>query len=372
VVRHLFLGDKLGRFHNDNAPDYHFVTAESGQAWIQGGTFWKLLEMMPNLLSLHIHLPGIHSQIFSAAVLQCTIAPLTSFRSIQCLSLYDDINNSHCYTPVRSVPDARNSLSAFPNLQYLVVSESEGLLRLDRFVALVSPSHEMSKWYAPRLRKIMLEKWCPMERDIILYNLAMEISLTDVRMSRQVPRRMSMDDVHTIIRHIGPTLTSLRLDFSYHFADDLDTTKVHLCPTIRDNCQNLEYLTLSFPPPDNLNDAPRASVCHQLFRAPGSFGAGMLNLKKAEIIGHHSYCEGSSRKMVIDASEDVWTTQNQLWWEASSENGSLDHECLHTNIQIHENFVVFQAHYPNCRPATVTQEAGDLGRICTNPLAGPF
>jgi hypothetical protein len=26
---------------------------------------------------------------------------------------------------------------------------------------------------------------------------------------------------------------------------------------------------------------------------------------------------------------------NQLWWEASSENGSLDHECLHTNIQIH-------------------------------------
>ena len=110
---------------------------------------------------------------------------------------------------------------------------------------------------------------------------------------------------------------------------------MHLCPTIRDNCQNLEYLTLSFPPPDNLNDAPRASVCHQLFRAPGSFGAGMLNLKKAEIIGHHSYCEGSSRKMVIDASEDVWTTQNQLWWEASSENESVDHECLHTNIQIH-------------------------------------
>jgi hypothetical protein len=61
----------------------------------------------------------------------------------------------------------------------------------------------------------------------------------------------------------------------------------------------------------------------------------MLNLKKAEIIGHHSYCEGSSRKMVVDASEDVWETQNQLWWEASSENGSLDHECLHTNIQIH-------------------------------------
>jgi hypothetical protein len=193
VVRHLFLGDKLGRFHKDNAPDYHFVTAESGKAWIQGGTFWRLLKMMPNLLSLHIHLPGIHSQMFSAAVIQCTVAPLESFQSIQCLSLYDDINNSHCYTPVRSVPDARNSLSAFPNLQYLVVSESEGLPRLDRFVALVSPSHEMSKWYAPRLRKIMLEKWCPMGKDIILYNLAMEITLTDVRMSRQVPRRMSMD-----------------------------------------------------------------------------------------------------------------------------------------------------------------------------------
>lgn len=61
----------------------------------------------------------------------------------------------------------------------------------------------------------------------------------------------------------------------------------------------------------------------------------MLNLKKVEIIGHHRYCEGSSRKMVIDASEDVWTTQNQLWWEATSEKGSVDHECLHTNIQIH-------------------------------------
>jgi hypothetical protein len=64
----------------------------------------------------------------------------------------------------------------------------------------------------------------------------------------------------------------------------------------------------------------------------------MLNLKKAEIIGHHSYCEGSSRKMVIDASEDVWATQNQMAWDASSpspEIGSLDTECLQTNIQIH-------------------------------------
>jgi hypothetical protein len=137
---------------------------------------------------------------------------------------------------------------------------------------------------------------------------------------------------------MGHTLTSLHLDFSYHFADDLNTTDVHLCATIRDSCQNLEYLTLSFPPPDRLQDAPYASVCHQLFRAPTSCktpGVGMPNLKKAEIIGHHSYCEGSSRKMIIDASEEVWETQNQSWWEASSESEGLDQECVHTNLQIH-------------------------------------
>lgn len=144
--------------------------------------------------------------------------------------------------------------------------------------------------------------------------------------------------MHIIIGKMGHTLTSLHLDFSYHFADDLNTTDVHLCATIRDNCQNLEYLTLSFPPPDRLHDAPYASVCHQLFRAPSSCkarGVGMPNLKKAEIIGYHSYCEGSSRKMIIDASEEVWETQNQSWWEASSEGGGLDQECLHTNLQIH-------------------------------------
>jgi len=144
-------------------------------------------------------------------------------------------------------------------------------------------------------------------------------------------------DVHTIITKIGPNLTSLRLDFSYHFADDFNTPNVHLCTAIRDNCQNLYYLILSFPPPDKIEDAPRASICHQLFRAPVNFtnSAGMLNLKRVEIIGHHGYCEGSSRKMLIDASEDVWATQNQIVWEASSEDGSWDHECLHTNIQIH-------------------------------------
>src|SRR5579859_2111010 len=144
--------------------------------------------------------------------------------------------------------------------------------------------------------------------------------------------------MHTIIWKMGHTLTSLHLDFSYHFADDLNTTDVHLCATIRDNCQNLEYLTLSFPPPDRLHDAPYASVCHQLFRAPTSCkarGVGMPNLKKAEIIGHHSYCEGSSRKMIIDASEEVWETQNQSWWESSSESGGSELECVHTNIQIH-------------------------------------
>jgi hypothetical protein len=146
------------------------------------------------------------------------------------------------------------------------------------------------------------------------------------------------EDMHIIIGKMGHTLTSLHLDFSYHFADDLNTTDVHLCATIRDNCQNLEYLTLSFPPPDRLHDAPHASVCHQLFRAPNTCktsGVGMPNLKKAEIIGHHSYCEGSSRKMIIDASEEIWETQSQSWWEASSESGGLDQECVHTNLQIH-------------------------------------
>jgi hypothetical protein len=115
-------------------------------------------------------------------------------------------------------------------------------------------------------------------------------------------------------------------------------TNVHLCTTIRDNCQSLEYLTLSFPPPEKLDDAPRATICHQLFRAPVTFSqkVGMLNLKRVEIFGHHDYCEGSSRKMVVDASEDVWETQNQLRWKASYDEGEeLDYECVHTNIQIH-------------------------------------
>jgi hypothetical protein len=137
-------------------------------------------------------------------------------------------------------------------------------------------------------------------------------------------------------------LTSLRLDFYYHFADDLIQTNAHLCTTIRDHCQNLEYLTLSFPPSDRVDDTPRASVCHQLFRAPlisstQDVGTpGMPNLKKAEIIGYHNYCEGSSRDMVIEASEDVWESQNDLWWKTSSDGeDSMDPECSHTNIQIH-------------------------------------
>ena len=146
-----------------------------------------------------------------------------------------------------------------------------------------------------------------------------------------------MSDMNTIIAEVGSNLTSLRLDFAYHFADDLNPENLHLCAAIRDNCQSLEYLTLCFPPPDKIDDAPRASVCHQLFRAPGNFkskGVGMLNLKRVEIIGHHTYCEGSSREMVIDASEDVWASQNVVFWE-SCMDGSMDHECLHTNIQIH-------------------------------------
>ena len=50
----------------------------------------------------------------------------------------------------------------------------------------------------------------------------------------------------------------------------------------------------------------------------------MPNLKKAEIIGHHNYCEGSSREMIIEASEDIWESQNQLWWKSSSDEEDSD------------------------------------------------
>lgn len=195
AVRHLFLGDKLGRFHRDNAPNYNWVTTESGKKWIESGTLGKLLSVIPYLVSLHIHLPAIHSQIFTSIVRDGLVAPLTSLRSIRYLSLYDDINNSHCYAPVRSAPGVRDSLSAFPNLQYLIVSESEGVRNLDRLIGLSSSSHVDRKCYVPRLQKIMLEKWCPMEVDFILYNIAMEIPCTDLRMTRRVPRRMSMDGI---------------------------------------------------------------------------------------------------------------------------------------------------------------------------------
>jgi hypothetical protein len=75
---------------------------------------------------------------------------------------------------------------------------------------------------------------------------------------------------------------------------------------------------------------------------------GMLNLKGVQIIGDHSYCEGSSRKMIIEASEEVWERQNEVWWEASSESGALDHECVHTNIQVHGT-PASRASLLNCR-----------------------
>jgi hypothetical protein len=135
-------------------------------------------------------------------------------------------------------------------------------------------------------------------------------------------------------------LTTLDLEYRYHFADDIDLTKIHLCATIRDNCQNLEYLALSFPPPEASHDTPRPSVCHQLFRAPGSFmnrAAGMLNMKACQIVGYYDYCDGSSRKMMIDASEEVWESQNSVCWPSNcdADDESLDHGCLHANLQIH-------------------------------------
>jgi hypothetical protein len=133
-------------------------------------------------------------------------------------------------------------------------------------------------------------------------------------------------------------LTSLELEFKYHFAD-LERTNVHLCATIRDHCQNLQYLTLSFPPPtEGSTETPRLSVCHQLFRAPGSFlsrSAGMLNLKAAQIIGYYDYCDGSSRRKMIDASEEVWESQSSTSCPSTCGNEALGHGCLHANMQIH-------------------------------------
>jgi hypothetical protein len=96
AVRHLFLGDKSGRYHIDNAPSYKWDTAEWAKLWIESRTFYKLLKLMPNLISLHIHLPGIHSQLFGSSISTGKVAPLNALRSIRYLSLYDDINNSKC------------------------------------------------------------------------------------------------------------------------------------------------------------------------------------------------------------------------------------------------------------------------------------
>jgi hypothetical protein len=192
AVRHLFLGDKSGRYHVDNGPSYSWVSAEYGKEWIDSGTFGKLLVLMPNVVSLHIHLPAIHSQIFQSSVRHGMVAPLDSLKSIRCLSLYDDINNNPCYELIRKLEGVRESLSAFPNLQHLVISESEGVRSLDKLRGFTA-SQVSSKWYAPRLRSILLEKWVPVEEDIILYNFAMDIPLRYLRMSRRVPRRLSMN-----------------------------------------------------------------------------------------------------------------------------------------------------------------------------------
>jgi hypothetical protein len=193
AVRHLFLGDKTGRYHIDNAPSYKWDTAESAKSWIETGTFYNLLKIMPNLISLHIHLPGIHSQIFMSSISTSgKVAPLNALSSIRYLSLYDDINNSKCYESIKRLAPVRSSLSAFPNLQHLVVSESEGVDKLDRLIGFSASGASQPYLPAPRLRKIFLEKWCPMADDIMLYNLAMEIPLSQLEMSRRVPRRMSM------------------------------------------------------------------------------------------------------------------------------------------------------------------------------------
>jgi hypothetical protein len=191
VVRHLFLGDKTGRYNSVHADNYTWVTTESGREWIESGTFNKLLTLMPNLQSLHIHLPAIHSELFSSKTSQGSVAPVKSLEKIQCLSLYDDINNSHCYKTVEKAAGVRDSLSVFPSLRYLIISESEGYRLLDRFIGAVSSDTPIE--YAPSLQRLSLEKWCPMGQDLILYNIAMEIPLTELNMLRRVPRRMSLD-----------------------------------------------------------------------------------------------------------------------------------------------------------------------------------
>lgn len=137
---------------------------------------------------------------------------------------------------------------------------------------------------------------------------------------------------------MGPSLTHLDLEYRYHFADDIERQKIHLCATISESCQNLHWLSLSFPPPEPSDDAPRPRVCHQLFRAPGSFmnrAAGMLNMKACQIVGYYDYCDGSSRNMMIDASEEVWESQNAQCWPSTCDDESLGHGCLHANLQIH-------------------------------------
>jgi hypothetical protein len=189
VVRHLFLGDRAGRYENLRAPDFTWVSAESGKEWIEEGTFGKLLAAMPNLISLHVHLPGIHSQIFSSSITQRGTSPY-SLETIRYLSLYDDVNNTPCYQAVQSLAKAQDSLSAFPNLRHLVISESEGFANLDRLIGYSSKG--VNQTYAHRLRKITLEKWCPMPIDVHLYNLAIYIPWTHLSILRRVPLRLSL------------------------------------------------------------------------------------------------------------------------------------------------------------------------------------
>jgi len=201
LVRHLFLGDKLGRYHRDNAPNFTWNTTESAKKWVDAGTLGRLLQVMPGLVSLHIHLPGIHSQLFSSNVLSGREACPPCFASIRCLSLYDDVNNTYCYEPVRSLKQAQSCLSAFVNLEYLIVSESEGLGTLDCLIG--SSPLSASDWYGSRLKKVMLEKWLPMGSDIILYNLAMQIPFSDLTMIRKVPRRLSMAGIFLLLSLIS-------------------------------------------------------------------------------------------------------------------------------------------------------------------------
>jgi len=66
------------------------------------------------------------------------------------------------------------------------------MIQLDRLTAFPS-DQQPAKHNLPRMKRIVLEKWCPLGHDVILYNFVIDVPLSDLRIVRKVPRRISMD-----------------------------------------------------------------------------------------------------------------------------------------------------------------------------------